>query len=184
MGGERRGLPIEGFDLGNSPAEYTPAAVGGRTVVFTTTNGTRAMIECRQAARVLIGAFVNRTAVVQAVAGADSLHLLCAGTRREITREDVLLAGSLTFELLDAGTADYELNDQAIIAHDCWRGAVKALGFADCISPGGLAELLKNTRGGRNLQAIGLEADIQQAAATDRHPIVPELDVAAWRIRT
>jgi 2-phosphosulfolactate phosphatase len=49
--------------LGNSPTEYTRATVGGKTVVFTTTNGTRAMMPCRAARRVLIGAFVNRSAI-------------------------------------------------------------------------------------------------------------------------
>ena len=49
LGGEREGLPIAGFDLGNSPSEYRPETVGGRTVVFTTTNGTRAMNRCRAA---------------------------------------------------------------------------------------------------------------------------------------
>ena len=49
LGGERQGLPIEGFDLGNSPEDYTPYAVAGKTLVFTTTNGTRAMIHARQA---------------------------------------------------------------------------------------------------------------------------------------
>ena len=55
LGGERGGLPIAGFDLGNSPAEYTPERVAGRTIAFTTTNGTQAMLHCRQAGRVLSG---------------------------------------------------------------------------------------------------------------------------------
>src|SRR5437868_6038312 len=54
LGGERKGIRIEGFDLGNSPDEYRPDTVGGRTVVFTTTNGTAAMQRCRPARRVLI----------------------------------------------------------------------------------------------------------------------------------
>src|SRR5262249_5944787 len=82
LGGERGGLRIEGFDLGNSPREYTPTTVGGRTVLFTTTNGTRAMRQCTEAARVVIGAFVNLSPVCREVeralmAGRDA-HLLCA----------------------------------------------------------------------------------------------------------
>src|SRR5262245_39532454 len=57
LGGERGGVLIPGFDLGNSPAEYTAAKVAGKTVVFTTTNGTRALQRCKMAERVLIGAF-------------------------------------------------------------------------------------------------------------------------------
>lgn len=62
LGGERLGLPIKGFDLGNSPSGYTRERVAGRTVVFTTTNGTRALERCRLAQRVLPGAFVNNRA--------------------------------------------------------------------------------------------------------------------------
>src|SRR4051812_24899969 len=58
-GGERSGLPIEGFELGNSPAEYTAARVAGKAVIFTTTNGARALFHCHHAQRVLIGAFAN-----------------------------------------------------------------------------------------------------------------------------
>lgn len=58
LGEERLGFPIEGFDLGNSPWEYTPDRVAGASLVFTTTNGTRAMERCRLAKRVLLGAFV------------------------------------------------------------------------------------------------------------------------------
>jgi 2-phosphosulfolactate phosphatase len=96
LGGERHGLPIEGFDLGNSPADYTAERVAGRTLVFTTTNGTQAMRQCHQARRVLIGAFVNLRAVVAALTESESVHLLCAGTNGAITREDVLLAGAIT----------------------------------------------------------------------------------------
>ena len=80
LGGERGGLQIEGFDLGNSPLEYEPEAVEGRTVIFTTTNGTRAMHQCRLAERALLGAFVNASAVVDQVAECPRVHLLCSGS--------------------------------------------------------------------------------------------------------
>jgi len=63
LGGERGGVMIAGFDLGNSPLEYAPDRVAGRPVVITTTNGTAALAVCRDAAEVLVGAIVNRTAV-------------------------------------------------------------------------------------------------------------------------
>src|SRR5438874_11853400 len=59
LGGERGGRPIAGFDLGNSPAEYSREQVAGKTVVFTTTNGTRALLRCKAARRVLLGAFIS-----------------------------------------------------------------------------------------------------------------------------
>src|SRR5262245_1177144 len=59
LGGERRGGKIEGFDLGNSPSEYSPANVAGKSIVFTTTNGTRAIHTSRLAHAVLVGSFTN-----------------------------------------------------------------------------------------------------------------------------
>ena len=94
LGGERGGKRIEGFDLGNSPTEYTAEAVGGKSVVFTTTNGTRAMQLCRSANRVLIGAFTNFSAVCRELEREEHVDILCAGTDGQITREDVLFAGS------------------------------------------------------------------------------------------
>ena len=100
LGGEREGVRIEGFDLGNSPEEYRPETVGGRAIVFTTTNGTAAMAACRAAQRVLIGAFVNFSAMCEQSRSRAQVHLICAGTKRKITREDVLCAGAIVDRLL------------------------------------------------------------------------------------
>jgi 2-phosphosulfolactate phosphatase len=183
LGGERGGLKIEGFDLGNSPEEYTTESVGGKTVVFTTTNGTRAMLHCRTARRVYLGAFVNAAAVVEALAAEDEVHLLCAGTREEVTREDVLLAGLIADELIRRAKSQAvsEINDQALIARDCWQAFAKGRHRENMA--GALSATLRSTQGGRNLQQIGLEHDIDVAARIDRFSLVPQLDVAAWRIR-
>jgi 2-phosphosulfolactate phosphatase len=191
LGGERRGVQIEGFDFGNSPREYTPQSVGGRTVIFTTTNGTQAMEHAKQARRIWCGAFVNAAAVVRAAVGETSLVLLCAGTAKNVTREDALLAGCLVWRLaaLDEQWQPDRAtwNDQAQLVADAWRSVVKP--DADPArwpgSPEQIAQLaleLRNSRGGRNLKALGLERDIDDAAQTDRYAIAPELDVAAWRI--
>jgi 2-phosphosulfolactate phosphatase len=178
LGGERGGLRIDGFHLGNSPNEYTPRAVAGKTVVFSTTNGTRALQLCGRARRVLIGAFVNYSAVCGAVAAEPVVHLLCAGTNGEITREDVLLAGAVADDAsrrLPAG--GLTLNDQSEIAADAWRGAVRDLSAGKH-----LPELLGASRGGRNLIEVGHESDLETAAAIDQFEIVPRLDISAWRI--
>ena len=81
LGGERGGERIDGFDLGNSPLEFTPEAVAGKTIVFTTTNGTKALKQCASADRVLIGTFVNRAALLRVLqADGRPIHLVCAGT--------------------------------------------------------------------------------------------------------
>jgi len=174
-GGERGGTQIPGFDLGNSPAEYSRDRVAGKSVVFTTTNGTRAMLRCKAAQRVLLGAFVNFSAVCRELADLPEITLLCAGTDGHVTREDTLLAGALVDDLSRGGKC--LLNDQALLAADAWRTAVRAL----TDRPLGIA--LRDSRGGRNLIEIGQEHDIDLAAQIDKFDIVPELDLAAWRIR-
>jgi 2-phosphosulfolactate phosphatase len=182
LGGERGGLPIEGFDRGNSPSEYTAEAVRGKVIVFTTTNGTLALMQCRGAARVFIGAFVNLSAVVERLTGERPIHLLCAGTRGRITREDVLCAGAISERLLQTVVESTAINDQAKIAVDAWRAVVpNQLQCPSSFAPL-LARALLETQGGRNLTNIGLAQDIYDAAQIDRFRIVPELDPASWRI--
>jgi 2-phosphosulfolactate phosphatase len=183
LGGERGGVQIEGFDLGNSPDEYRPEKVAGRTIVFTTTNGTKAMLACRGARRVLIGSFVNLSAVCAQLNPNQPTHLICAGTESRITREDVLCAGAIvdrltTWELVIAR----DLNDEARIARDAWRETMRGLEIDDPGAIETLARTLRDTRGGRNLVALGLERDIDAAAQIDRFPIVPELDTKSWHI--
>jgi len=175
LGGERGGLPIEGFDLGNSPSEYTAETVGGKTLVFTTSNGTLAMMSCPLARRVVIGAFVNLSAVAENLKTSANVHLLCAGTLGEVTREDVLLAGALVERWTDRPHSEMALNDQATIARDAWRSVTSA--------SLNLPAELRNTQGGRNVVRLGLEPAIDDAARIDRFAIVPELDPVAMRIR-
>jgi 2-phosphosulfolactate phosphatase len=182
LGGERGGLPIPGFHLGNSPTEYTRTTVGGKIVVFTTTNGTLALLQCTAAERVLIGSFVNLSAVVRQLAAERPIHLLCAGTRGRITREDVLCAGAISERLLQSVVDESAINDQVRIAVDCWRSAVPHGARPARALAGELSLALHETQGGRNLMGIGLEHDIDTAAEIDRFDIVPQLDMEAWRI--
>jgi len=168
LGGERRGVRIEGFDLGNSPMEYTTASVGGRTVVFTTTNGTKAMLRAHEAANILLGGFVNLSAIVEAIRDHERVDLLCAGTFGRVTAEDALFAGAVVERVGN------ELNDQARLVRDAWRATVA--------SKTPLATVLRECQGGRNLIAEGFDADIDTAAKVDAMRIVPRYNVAAGRI--
>ena len=104
LAGERDGLRIRAaqtgsidFDLGNSPREFTREIVSGRSIIMTTTNGTRALNACAGARRILIGSFRNLDALnaaLQADAPA-SLLLVCAGTYEEAAYEDTLAAGAV-----------------------------------------------------------------------------------------
>lgn len=195
-GGERNGLAIDGFDLGNSPGEYTADVVSGTTIAFTTTNGTRAVARCRLARHVLLGSFVNLRAVVQSVLRCPHVHLLCAGTRGALSREDLWLAGSIVDALqrepvgghapqpAGARTARLEMNDEAAIALDEVRSRPWASLLDRCPKSqqhiDRLTEDLLTTRGGRNLVKLGLEKDIAFAAQCDSRPVVPQLDMRRW----
>lgn len=174
LGGERRGVRIDGFDFGNSPAEYKPDRVRGRMVAFTTTNGTRAIHQSMNAANVIVGSFVNLKAVTDFCRHADgSIDIVCAGTDGHVTGEDVLFAGALARQLGDLDDITIE-NDAAEIAADYAAGKYVT-------DPDRLAAM-RSARGGRNLVRIGLESDIALAAEMDRFPIVPKYDAATRTI--
>lgn len=175
LGGERGGVAISGFDLDNSPAAYTRERVGGRTVVFTTTNGTRAMKLCAAAKEVWLASFVAFSAVCQRLSEATAIEILCAGTDGQITREDVLLAGAIADDLERSSPGEFTLNDQAAIAAEAWRSAVRELRSMDLLS-----ETLKRCNGGRNLIEIGQERDIEIAAQIDLFDSAPRLNLADW----
>jgi 2-phosphosulfolactate phosphatase len=106
LGGERNGVRISAngidFDLGNSPREYTPEKVRGKTIVSTTTNGTRALRACVGAKIILASSFLNLNATVEFLRQNrfENILLVCAGTGENQADEDVLAAGALC-ELLD-----------------------------------------------------------------------------------
>ena len=163
-----------------------PATIfGGKAVVFTTTNGTRAMAQVRAADRILIGAFVNVSAVFKELVDQEHIHLVCAGTAGHISQDDVLLAGMLVERLVREGGLLYEQNAQAITAREAWLHSFalpRALG-AEPLEPERLAGELQKSAGGRNLMELGREADILAAARIDEFQCVPELDPEKFRIR-
>ncbi len=202
LGGERGGLLIEGFDLGNSPRSYTNEAVGGRTVVFTTTNGTAALLHCRQADKIVLGSLVNLSAVVDAVSSADKLTIVCAGTRGLITREDVFAAGAIIERLTSAADRQCKLSPTASIAHATWQSiekkgispisddkprtreaAAKTIGLIPFSAPQMIAAAMRETRGGRDLVHLGLDRDIVVASRVDGLVVVPCYDPASGVIR-
>jgi 2-phosphosulfolactate phosphatase len=162
--GERRCLPIEGFDLGNSPREFTPSRVRGKTLVMTTTNGTQAMALAAGAARVLIGSLMNLDAVVTELANAEvDPVFICAGRERFFALEDAVCAGAMAARLMQLRSGEWELND----------GAQAALALADRFGTG--ADLFASVGAGKLLLEAGLKADLADCADRDRHAVVPVL---------
>lgn len=173
LAGERDGLRIEaevsgaiGFDLGNSPREFTRDAVEGKTIVITTTNGTCALRACAHARSIVIGAFVNLSATseyVRALQGEDLL-LVCGGTYHEAAYEDVLCAGALVDALSpEEGGA---LADSAYLARRLYR-----------LEGGDLLAALSQSRNGRRLLTRpDLRDDVTFCAQRDRSGVVARLE--------
>lgn len=181
LGGERGGEIITGFDLGNSPAEYTAAEVFGKRVLFTTTNGTAALNHARLAVRIVVGAAVNLSAVVESITDDNEIHLLCAGTNGHVTREDRLAAGAIATGLLQANCGR-ETNEHAdAVAREWQELATAARALGRTVSEQ-LAIELRETTGGKNLIGIGMEDDLARCAAIDTLDLVPEFDPRTGRI--
>ena len=163
LAGERRGLPIEGFDLGNSPSQFTKERVDGRDLVMTTTNGTRALLACLPSAFLAVAAFSNREAVARRMLRrGGTYHLVCAGTDGYVAWEDVLLAGALVDRCCELDGSAGLVNDAARIARAAWWQAK-----AD------LALQLREGRGGQRVDEIGCGDDIAFAARLDVHSVIP-----------
>jgi len=182
LGGERQGQIVDGFTNGNSPVEYTSDVAAGKTLILATTNGTVAMEHCRQAKQVLIGAMVNVQAVAEAVLHEPNVTVMCSGTDRIITSEDILFAGAMIERIRSvresAGIEPGKSTDTAQIAMNHWRQVQTEIS-AD--KP--LADFFRTARGGINLVRIGLDHDIVFASQIDSLPHVPKLCKESWSIR-
>jgi 2-phosphosulfolactate phosphatase len=169
--GERKGLKIPGFDLGNSPSEFTSESVGGMRLVMSTTNGTRAFLAAEDADRIVAASLMNLSAVVESVRDADRIALICAGREGRFSLDDALCAGMIIRELDgDGDAAERDLDDAS--------RAVLALSakFKPDVA------LLRSTAAGAALVEVGLEADLSACASRDRHDLVPEMGDRTIRV--
>ncbi|GHT23952.1 putative 2-phosphosulfolactate phosphatase [Planctomycetales bacterium] len=168
LGGERQGLPIDGFDLGNSPQHYTPQQVAGKTLIITTTNGTVAMHAATSADKIVLAAFVNARSVVEVLKNEERIAIICSGTYGKETTEDLLLAGTLVSRL--TALRNYDLDETAKKVRELWN---------DHFTVPEITELLRQSTGGQNLIRLGLDEDITAAAQLDSVKAVPVIVLPA-----
>lgn len=167
--GERNGKPIEGGKLGNSPAEYTPKSVGGKSLIFMTTNGAPALLKAKYARHCFVAAFANISAAAQAVVALPNIEeegvaILTSGREGDFSLEDALCAGLLVERLINLGL-EVNLSDTVRVARSLWRQ------YGD-----DLEGALRASDHGRYLISIGYEQDIADCAKVDTHSIVPVLE--------
>jgi 2-phosphosulfolactate phosphatase len=154
--GESRCLMPDGFNLGNSPGQFT-SEHRGATAFMSTTNGTRALLASAEADVVFPAALINASAIAHALRETKrDVTLLCAGTDGEIAMEDVLGAGAV----LDSLHATLS-NDAALMAHQLFHSA-----RAD------LPRILRQCEGGKNILVAKLDEDIDFAARLNSLDVV------------
>ncbi len=163
LGGERKGLKIEGFDLANSPLEYTKAAVFGKTLIMSTTNGTRTMEKCFKADEVIIGCLLNASAAAKTalMTGRDIL-IVNSGTNGKFTMDDFITAGCMVSAMKQQNpeSALSDLAAAAQLVYQAHPDIVSAM--ADCYHY-------------NYLQSIGLTGDLAYCLQRDLTDTVPVL---------
>jgi len=162
VAGERHGEPIPGFDLSNSPLEFRTARVRGKTVFFTTSNGTRALLAARAAAAIGVAALVNVTAAAAwAAGGGRDVAILCAGSRGARSLEDWACAG-LAVDRIIATVPTALLTEAARDALDTGRRYITDVG-----------RLKRDAPWARRLIAAGRSADVDACLRLDTTSLVP-----------
>ena len=163
LAAERNGEVVSGFDFGNSPFSYTKEIVSGKTVVLTTTNGTHALHLSRGAKKIVIGSFLNLTALSDWLRNQnDNILLVCAGWKNQFNLEDTVFAGAVIEQL---NSLQFILDDPAIAASDLYQLAKDDL-------PGYLAKTSHSER----LKKLGIEKDIAFCLNVDITTAIPVLD--------
>lgn len=163
LGGERKGLKIEGFDFGNSPLEYTKEAVSGKDMFMTTSNGTRAIENSANGSKKLfIAAFLNVESVAKKILEEnDDTVIICSGTDNNFSLDDALCAGEIIRRVKEKNR-DIQLTDISL--------AMKKLAETSL----GIEETLEGSKHFEYLKTIGFYGDMNHCFTMDMFDIVPE----------
>lgn len=166
LGGERFCRKIAGFELGNSPQQYSEERVAGRRVVLTTTNGTRAIYKSMRADHVIAASLLNAEACARAaLALRRDVVILCAGAHDDFALEDGLCAGLLLHCLKRLGGLPVESGDFAAAMESLYADRANAV-----------PETLHASQSGKRLLKLGLQEDIAACSRVNSLQVVPYLD--------
>jgi len=163
LGGEREGIKIEGFDLGNSPREYKREAVKDKTIIFSTTNGVKTLEMVKGAHRIIIGSFLNLQAVCNYCTNyRGDILIICAGKEGRFSLEDTACAGMIINSLRD------------VFSGACQESDVNSTAQLLYVKFGNnILEILRKSQHGRYLKSIGLDEDLKFCSQLDLFHIVP-----------
>jgi 2-phosphosulfolactate phosphatase len=161
--GERDGVKLPGFHLGNSPAEYLSDIVKNKTIIFTSTNGSRMLTQSRESVLTLVAAFVNVTKVVEYLLQQDQdVVILCAGRQNQFSLEDTVCGGMIIHQLYKTIPKKIRINDLVLSAMILYQK------FENNI-----LQMLSLSMHGRYLVKIGFNPDLVTCANVDSIALVP-----------
>lgn len=162
LGGERRAVKIDGFDLSNSPLEYTESVVKNKTVLLTTTNGTRTLMESLSAKRIFIGAMINAKAVAKKLVEInEDVIIINAGTNGNFSMDDYICSGYIINQMLSYNN-ELELTDIARTANIIYKGNEDIITYVKLATHYSV------------MKSLGLDDDIQYCVKKSIIDIVPE----------
>jgi 2-phosphosulfolactate phosphatase len=164
VGAERKGQIVEGFDFGNSPFSYMKEEFRGKEVVLTTTNGTKSLEVAKDAETVVIGSFLNLTALSSWLSKQDkNILCLCSGWQDKFNLEDTICAGAISDFLISTGNF-ISIEDSSIAAKYLFLSAKdNYLGY------------LKSSSHRRRLKHLNLNEDIKYCLTPDQTDVIPIL---------
>lgn len=162
MAGERGGQKIEAFDIGNSPFDYMKPEMKSRKICATTTNGTKAIELSKTAPEVVIGSFLNFSAVVDYLKKQErDILLFCAGWKGRFNLEDSLLAGAIIHELRKDADFDDDASTSAYYLY-------KSMKFD-------IHYFISRSNHASRLSSFGIMKDIEYCARIDEYDVLPRL---------
>ncbi len=159
---EQDGKKLDWADFGNSAFNFTPEAIGGKTLVYCTTNGTRAIETARHARKIAMGAFVNITALSEWLVNENkNVVILCSGWKNKFCLEDSLFAGALSEKLLKHPGFE-TFCDSAHASMDLWN-----------IAKTDLPAYLEKAAHRHRLKKLGLDDVIPYSLTADSTSVIP-----------
>lgn len=161
LGGERKALKIEGFDFSNSPLEYISERVSNKSLVITTTNGTRAIKGSETAKNILIAALLNANVIAKRLLELkNDIVIVNAGTYGEFSMDDFICSGYIIDCILSQQQC--ELTDIAKTAHYIYDRNKDIVSF------------IKYASHYKTIQSLNLQQDLEYCCKKDIINIVPE----------
>ena len=162
LGGERNAVKIEGFDLSNSPLEYSEDVVKGKTIIITTTNGTRALKKASSSEDVVVGCLLNVTSVADYIYKENKdVVIICAGTEGKFSIDDIITAGAILDRL--EKLSPYESDDLSKASYFLYKS------FQDNI-----LNIMKYGYHLNRIEKLGFHEDVEFCTTIDKFSVVPK----------